>query len=248
VTRDPLDERCAELFAAARREPAPEATRQRIAAALRAQPHRATRAESRRASWPRVRFTFIVAAAALVAAVILWMRTPAAPVHITAEAPTPITVKESAAETNAVEKSAVEKSAVEKGAVEKSAGAPVLAAPVTTPEPAVQRARARAPASLEQELASMQHARAALGRGDAPGALAELDEFGHSHGWRQLAVEAQLLRIEALAQAGRADEARDLARRFVEQNPNNPLVDRARTFAAPASPSGATGPIKGNQE
>ncbi|HEU5077190.1 MAG TPA: tetratricopeptide repeat protein, partial [Polyangiaceae bacterium] len=100
------------------------------------------------------------------------------------------------------------------------------------------RAPVRAPPSLDQELASMQRARAALGRGDASAALAELDRFGRGPGWRQLAVEARLLRIEALARAGRVDEARNLARRFVEQNPNNPLVDRARTFIAPAASSG----------
>ncbi|HEY6816809.1 MAG TPA: tetratricopeptide repeat protein [Croceibacterium sp.] len=93
----------------------------------------------------------------------------------------------------------------------------------------------------------MQRARAALGRGDAAAALAELDRFGRGPGWRQLAVEARLLRIEALARAGRAEEARNLARRFVEQNPNNPLVDRARTFATPPASSGVQKPPEEKQ-
>ena len=114
------------------------------------------------------------------------------------------------------------------------------------PGPSAKRAPLRPPPSLDQELASMQRARAALGRGDASVALAELDQFGRGPGWRQLAVEARLLRIEALARAGRADEARNLARRFVEQNPNNPLVDRARTFATPAASSGVERPPKEN--
>jgi outer membrane protein assembly factor BamD (BamD/ComL family) len=84
----------------------------------------------------------------------------------------------------------------------------------------------------------MQRARTALRRGDASAALAELDQFGRGPGWRQLAVEARLLRIEALARAGRAEEARNLARRFVQQYPNNPLVDRARSFVTPAASSG----------
>ena len=238
MTREPLDERYAALFAAARREPAPEATRQRIAAALRAQPRRATVAESRRRPRLRGSLPFMVAAAALVAAVMLWMRAPADPVYITAEAPKPTIAK----------KADTDKKASEENASGEKAVAPVPAPPVTTPQRSAHRARARAPVSLEQELASMQRARTALGRGDAPAALAELDEFARSYGWRRLAVEASLLRIEALAQAGRADEARDLAHRFVEQNPNNPLVDRARTFAAPPSPSGVAGPTKGKQE
>ena len=67
MSGDPLDERAAELFEAARQEPAPEATRQRIAAALRARPKQAIAAESRRSGWPIVRVTLAVAAAALVA-------------------------------------------------------------------------------------------------------------------------------------------------------------------------------------
>jgi hypothetical protein len=223
VSGDPLDERAAELFEAARQEPAPEATRQRIAAALRARPKQAIATESRRSGWPIVRVTLAVAAAALVAGAMILKQRAADSVDISAEVLTPPTAEERTV-------------------------APVQVPPVPSaavsaaPRPTVKRAPARAPASLEQELASVQRARAALGRGDALAALAELDRFDRGPGWRRLAVEARLLRIEALAQAGRADEARDLARRFVEQHPNNPLVDRARAFAAPPSPSGVAGP------
>jgi len=223
VSLDSLAERAAELFEAARQEPAPEATRQRIAAALRAQPNRVIAAQSRRSRRTVVRVTFAVAAAALAAGALILVQRTADPVDISAEAPTPPTTEEAAV-------------------------APVQAQPrpsATSPaprRPAANRASARAPASLEQELASVQRARAALGRGDARAALAELDQFGRSLGWRQLTVEAKLLRIEALDRAGRADEARNLARRFVKQHPDNPLVDRARTFAAPPSPSGVEGP------
>jgi outer membrane protein assembly factor BamD (BamD/ComL family) len=93
----------------------------------------------------------------------------------------------------------------------------------------------------------MQRARSALARGDTTAALAELDNFARGPGWRRLAVEASLLRIEALARAGRRDEARNLAKRFVEQHPNNPLVDRARTFANPPAPRGSFEPISGEK-
>jgi hypothetical protein len=89
------------------------------------------------------------------------------------------------------------------------------------------------PPSLEQELAGLARVRAALDRGDAKAALSELHRFDQGQGFRKLTVEAKLLRIEALAQAGKTDESRAEARRFVETNPNNPLVDRAEKFARP---------------
>jgi len=46
----------------------------------------------------------------------------------------------------------------------------------------------------------------------------------------KLRAEATLLRIQALARAGNAQAASTLAQRFVEQNPDSPLVDRARSF------------------
>jgi outer membrane protein assembly factor BamD (BamD/ComL family) len=90
----------------------------------------------------------------------------------------------------------------------------------------------------------MQRARAALGRGAATVALAELEAFGRNSGWRQLSVEASLLRIEALAAAGRTEQARSQARRFVEQHPNNPLVDRAQKFATGQAADAAPSSVK----
>jgi hypothetical protein len=119
--------------------------------------------------------------------------------------------------------------------------APSASSPSTDVEREPKREPKREPASLDEELASMQRARAALRQGNAPAALAELDRFGQRPGWRQLAVEASLLRIEVLARAGRVDESRNLARRFIAQHPNNPLVDRARSFATTPSPSSARG-------
>lgn len=232
MSRDVLDERARELFAAARREPAPEAARQRIAAALRAQPQRATVARPPRPAWRSARHWLAVAAAAAVAALVLSLHVPADPVDITAEAPAPPSTQRRTTDAN---------TAAPAPGPPSSSNAPPVA-----PSPPTQRTPLRPPPSLDQELASMQRARAALGRGDASAALAELDQFGRGPGWRQLAVEARLLRIEALARAGRADEARNLARRFVEQNPNNPLVDRARSFATPPASSGVEKPPEEN--
>lgn len=232
MSRDP-DERARELFAAARREPAPEAARQRIAAALRAQTRSATVADSRLSAWQRSRLRLAVAAAAAVAGAILSMQVPADPVDITAETLAPPSTQRQTADASTA-------------APAPAPRPPSSDAPPVAPAPPAKRTPVRTPPSLDQELASMQRARAALGRGDASAALAELDQFGRGPGWQQLAVEARLLRIEALARAGRADEASDLANRFVEQNPNNPLVDRARSFATPPASSGVEKPPEEN--
>lgn len=236
MSPDPLDERARELFAAARREPAPEAVRQRIAAELRGQRQRAPLTSSPRSAWRNARLWLAVAAAAAVAGTILSLQVPANRVDITAEAPAPPSTQRQTTVTPTA------------GPAPAPAPRPSHSsdAPPVAPSALIKRAPVPPP-SLDQELASVQRARAALGRGDASAALAELDRFGRGPGWRQLAVEARLLRIEALARAGRADEARNLARRFVEQNPNNPLVDRARTFATPPASSGVEQPPEEKQ-
>lgn len=87
-----------------------------------------------------------------------------------------------------------------------------------------------APASLSDELSALKVASSALSAGDAKAALAALDRYDRVLKGQKLRAEATLLRLEALSQAGQAQAASALARRFVEQNPGSPLVDRARTF------------------
>jgi hypothetical protein len=98
---------------------------------------------------------------------------------------------------------------------------PVLAAPV--------------PSTLEQELALLERARAQLSSGDSAAALSELDRYAGQRGGR-LVAEATLLRLQALTGAGRAAEASRLARKFVAENPNDPLAERARSFIQASSP------------
>lgn len=123
--------------------------------------------------------------------------------------------------------------------------------PKLPPAKAAGRPRAElkpAPPTLDQELAQMKTARAALDSGDAASALAELDRFEKSRGWRQLGVEAGLLRIEALGKLGKTEEARERATRFIEENPNNPLVDRAARFTRSSSPGDAQTSEKSESE
>lgn len=96
---------------------------------------------------------------------------------------------------------------------------------------APSRAPASAPrATLAEELDWLKRARSALRAGDSGRALELLDAYDNELGGADLRDEASVLRIEALGAAGRHAEAHALAERFTSQNPNSPLVDRARTF------------------
>ncbi len=106
-------------------------------------------------------------------------------------------------------------------------------------EPALQASSQVAPralsaprpaASLSEELAILEQARAALADGSASRSLELLDRYDRALRGTRLRAEATMLRIEALAAAGRTGEAARLARKFVAENPGSPLVDRARTF------------------
>jgi hypothetical protein len=87
-----------------------------------------------------------------------------------------------------------------------------------------------AKASLSDELSALKVASSALAAGDAQAALAALDRYDRLLKGQKLRAEATLLKIEALSRAGQTEASSALARRFVEQNPGSPLVDRARSF------------------
>lgn len=96
-------------------------------------------------------------------------------------------------------------------------------------------AEAREPPTLAEEVRMLQEARALMRAGDHAGALRALDGYVRTARGSNLSSEASLLRMEALAGSGRGAEASLLARRFVDQNPNSSLVDRARSFLTPES-------------
>lgn len=101
-------------------------------------------------------------------------------------------------------------------------------APVTAKRP-VPSAKPRPPA-LGQELAILAQARRALQNGDPKQALSVLDRHGGDLNAGQLRLEAEVLRLEALAKLGATQEVSQRARQFIDQNPNSPLADRVRGF------------------
>ena len=87
----------------------------------------------------------------------------------------------------------------------------------------------RPPVTLAHELSSLDAARGLLARGDATGALARLDAYGRAYPHGRLGLEAEVLRIDALAESGRRDAARARAEAFLQHHPHSVLAARVRT-------------------
>jgi len=113
-------------------------------------------------------------------------------------------------------------------------GATSGAAPVAGPAPpavAVAPRRGPAPAdSLGRELAALDSARVRLAKGDAAGAQAALDQYGRNFPQGRLAMEAEVLHIDALARGGRTAAARSRAAAFLRNHPGSVLTSRVRQY------------------
>lgn len=208
MTPDPLDQLSARLFQAAREEPPPEGAQRRVLLAVRA---------AEPAPVARLRTAGIACGViALAAAVVLWARREEPPSRISAEPIRPVL-------------HAISPPAPASAPVVSSTQVPVKAAPsASTPH-----ALTSAPVTLDDELTALKRASSSLESGDARGALAALDQYDHVLKGKKLRAEATVLRIEALSRAGEREKASALAQQFVDQNPESPLVDRARSFTQP---------------
>jgi hypothetical protein len=116
-------------------------------------------------------------------------------------------------------------------------GLPAIAAPELSPPPAragLHAARLGKPdagpatVTLAHELSSIDAARAMLARGDAEGALVRLDAYTRGYPRGRLELEAEVLRIDALDQSGRANLARARAEAFLRRHPRSVLAARVR--------------------
>ncbi len=122
-----------------------------------------------------------------------------------------------------------------KGPAEESA-APPEALPEDAAEPAAPNP-ARTPvtpsraASITAELQAIDAARSALAAGNGARALALLDEHARRFPGGRLHLEAEVLRIEALARSGQGPTARTRARAFVERHPNSVFTPRIKRLA-----------------
>ncbi|HXJ18803.1 MAG TPA: hypothetical protein VMT03_01115 [Polyangia bacterium] len=107
--------------------------------------------------------------------------------------------------------------------------APVVPVPDDPSAHAARRARVEPAVPLARELASIDGARAALARGDTSDAIARLDGYARAYPRGRLDQEAEVLRIDALSQSGRAEAARAHAREFLRRHPNSVLAAHVRT-------------------
>lgn len=97
------------------------------------------------------------------------------------------------------------------------------------PPTALRRHRAPAP-GLDDEIALLDAARAAVKGGRASAALVHLNEYSRSFPKGRLRLEAEVLRVEALAAAGRRDEASVRAKRLLGRSPNSVVAARLRRY------------------
>jgi hypothetical protein len=123
------------------------------------------------------------------------------------------------------------------------ASTPKPQTPAATPPEGPARAAVDPSANtLASELALVKQVRSALRGHDGATALTLLDRYDTGAHGRALAVEATLLRVEALDAVGRRAEASALARRFVAENPDSPLAERAQSFIVDGSAPAAKAP------
>lgn len=84
--------------------------------------------------------------------------------------------------------------------------------------------------SLSRELASLDTARLRLARRDTSGALEVLGDYSRRFPNGRLALEAEVLRIDALAKSGRSEAARARATAFLRDHRGNVLAPRVRAY------------------
>jgi len=113
----------------------------------------------------------------------------------------------------------------------KAAPEPPTKSAVSPTQPLPAPARASLQPDIGQEIRSIDAARSALRRGDTAEALRALERYGAEHGKNgSLAMEATVLRIEALLRGGNRAEAMRLANSFLASHPKSPYAPRIRAL------------------
>jgi hypothetical protein len=85
-------------------------------------------------------------------------------------------------------------------------------------------------AVLTAELGALDAARSALAKGEARRALVLLDSYAKSYPRGRLMLEAEVLRIDALARSGETQAAKQRAATFLRRHPNSVLSARVRSY------------------
>jgi TolA-binding protein len=83
---------------------------------------------------------------------------------------------------------------------------------------------------LNEEIALLDAARAAVNAGRPTEALERLDDHSRRFPKGSLALEAEVVRVQALAAAGRSEEASRRAKRVLSRSPNSVVAARLRRY------------------
>jgi hypothetical protein len=123
----------------------------------------------------------------------------------------------------------------EKPAPRAPAPAPVVVnetaeAPTAEAPPAKVDTRQPSSGALTAELGELDRARSKLASGDAKGALVVLDDYARTYPRGRLGLEAEVLRIDALAQSGDMQSAKKRAEAFLKRHPKGVLAPRVRRY------------------
>ena len=109
--------------------------------------------------------------------------------------------------------------------------------PASPPPPRAEESARRA--TVGDEIAHLDRARALLARGRGAEALEAINAYHRAFPVGILAEEALVLEVESLASAGQRDRARALGDRFVASHPQSPLVPRVVRAIGRGSPGDA---------
>jgi hypothetical protein len=113
---------------------------------------------------------------------------------------------------------------------------PVLATPAGPaylPVARVSRRGTTTGADLRAELEALDTVRSTLAGADFFRALSLLDAYFQKFHHGRLHLEAEVLRIDALARCGQAEAARSYAKEFLRRNPNSVHTARLQSIVGP---------------
>jgi hypothetical protein len=87
---------------------------------------------------------------------------------------------------------------------------------------------------LAAQVLALERARTALASGDAARVVTDIEAFHRTYPRSPLAEEADFVRVQALARAGRASDAQRLATEFLARYPRSPYTQQVTLLAKPA--------------
>lgn len=126
----------------------------------------------------------------------------------------------------------VEAQAPAPGPIEETPAPPPAVARALPPNsPSATRTSPASSSALRAELAALDAIRSTLANDDPTGALSFVTAYFRTFPRGRLRLEAEVLRIDALAKAGRSQAAKRYAQEFIRQHPNNVLTARVRPHA-----------------